>query len=204
MFLFYFAYLFYSVWKEGEGENHWIGVLLIIVSLLLDGLLGHYEDKAKIKYSISGFCLMRNMTLCSFLFGLLGNTFQIIILIVLFLVTIPSGEFFAAVKFCTTNPSAYVYVLLFSACGSIGQMFIFLTVAKFGSLVFAIVKTTRKFMSIIISILMYNYPFTSLQYIGMTVIFFCSISHFSLKEFPSQKNTPKDAPNIKNKTEKLV
>jgi UDP-galactose transporter B1 len=42
-------------------------------------------------------------------------------------------------------------VLLFCLCGAIGQLFIFATIKRFGSLLNTLVTTTRKFFNILLS-----------------------------------------------------
>ncbi len=43
-------------------------------------------------------------------------------------------------------------LLLFCACGALGQLFIFYTIKHFGSLVNTLITTTRKFFNILLSV----------------------------------------------------
>lgn len=42
-------------------------------------------------------------------------------------------------------------MLLFCLCGAVGQLFIFATIKRFGSLINTLVTTTRKFFNILLS-----------------------------------------------------
>jgi UDP-galactose transporter B1 len=42
-------------------------------------------------------------------------------------------------------------MLLFCLCGAVGQLFIFATIKRFGSLLNTLVTTTRKFFNILLS-----------------------------------------------------
>jgi hypothetical protein len=49
------------------------------------------------------------------------------------------------------STQAATYVLLFCLCGAVGQLFIFATIKRFGSLLNTLVTTTRKFFNILLS-----------------------------------------------------
>ncbi len=55
------------------------------------------------------------------------------------------------VAFLLSHPKSLLDVLTFCLCGALGQLFIFLTINKFGALTLTLVTTTRKFFSILIS-----------------------------------------------------
>lgn len=53
---------------------------------------------------------------------------------------------------CVSPPAQAGWdILLFCLCGAVGQLFIFATIKRFGSLVNTLVTTTRKFFNILLS-----------------------------------------------------
>jgi drug/metabolite transporter (DMT)-like permease len=69
-----------------------------------------------------------------------------------------TGEIFTFYGYVKKYPLFSFDFLMLSLCGTFGQVFIFYTVNVFGPLVLSIVTTTRKFMSIVITIIYFNHP----------------------------------------------
>lgn len=63
------------------------------------------------------------------------------------------------------------YVALFCLCGAIGQLFIFGTIKKFGSLVNTLICTTRKFFNILLSVLWNGNPLLPQQWLAVFLVF---------------------------------
>ena len=62
-------------------------------------------------------------------------------------------------------------VALFCACGAVGQLFIFYTIARFGSLTNTIITTTRKFFNILLSVLWLGTPLGGAQWAAVALVF---------------------------------
>ena len=62
-------------------------------------------------------------------------------------------------------------VALFCACGAVGQLFIFYTIARFGSLTNTIITTTRKFFNILLSVLWLGSPLEATQWAAVALVF---------------------------------
>jgi drug/metabolite transporter (DMT)-like permease len=60
------------------------------------------------------------------------------------------------VYFLQNHPDSLLHILMFSLTFSLGQCFIYALLAEHGSLVVSVVTTTRKFFSILISVLLFN------------------------------------------------
>lgn len=75
------------------------------------------------------------------------------------------------VSFCGTHADASRDVLLFCACGAVGQLFIFYTIKTFGSLVNTLVCTTRKFFNILISVIWNGNTLLPLQWTAVLMVF---------------------------------
>jgi UDP-galactose transporter B1 len=74
-------------------------------------------------------------------------------------------------RFCVAHREAAWDLLLFCVCGAIGQLFIFFTIRRYGSLVTTIVTTTRKFFNILLSVLWVGNPLLVQQWIAVGMVF---------------------------------
>lgn len=88
---------------------------------------------------------------------------------------------------------ALVDILSFCLCGAMGQLFIFLTIKEFGSLTSILVCTTRKFLSILLSVLLYRTPLTSRQWFGVVLVFFGVLVNSLHKKMRASKSSQKRA-----------
>ena len=92
--------------------------------------------------------------------------------------------------------SVDIYVVYFIAFICL-QNFIFLTVTYFGPLTCSVITTTRKFFTILGSVLIFRHPLTTLQWTG-TVLVFAGLSldsafgKASRPKTSSQKNSDVD------------
>ena len=62
-------------------------------------------------------------------------------------------------------------VALFCLCGAVGQLFIFATIRRFGSLANTLVCTTRKFFNILLSVLLNGNPLLPQQWAAVALVF---------------------------------
>ena len=76
-----------------------------------------------------------------------------------------------ALAFVHRHPECLRAIWALSLSSSIGQLFILTTIKEFGALVFATVMTSRQFMSILLSCLLFMHPLTGPQWLGTATIF---------------------------------
>lgn len=60
---------------------------------------------------------------------------------------------------------------MLALCGALGQLFIFLMVAKFGPLACSVVTTTRKFFTVLCSVLLFGNVLIPRQWFGALLVF---------------------------------
>ena len=123
----------------------------------MDGFTGAFQDRMRSEHNPKFSQLMYNMNFWSswiLLFTLLAT-----------------GEIWLFIDFVKRYPKILNDMVVFSALGAVGQLFIFLTVTEFGPLPCSIVTTTRKFFTVLTSILYFGNPATSRQYIGVVLVF---------------------------------
>ncbi|EGD75317.1 hypothetical protein PTSG_06967 [Salpingoeca rosetta] len=142
-----------------QEHNSLYGIGLLLLSLLLDGVTGPTQQHLKERYSPSPFQLMRYCNLWGSL------------LIIALLVA--SGEFLSGVMFLLQPEHAPLLsrVVLFSLAGAAGQAFIYTTLLEFGALTLTTVTTTRKFFTILFSVVLYGHVLSAVQWAGVALVF---------------------------------
>ncbi|KAL8409053.1 hypothetical protein RB594_007484 [Gaeumannomyces avenae] len=82
-----------------------------------------------------------------------------------------AGELQAALAFMRRYPSVWTDVLGFAACGAVGQVFIFYTLATFSSVLLVTVTVTRKMFTMMLSVVAFGHRLTSMQWLGVGLVF---------------------------------
>lgn len=144
------------------------------VSLVFDGLTGGIQDKIRDRHQVQAYHMMYAMNIWSCLWASIG--------------IIISGEIYGLYPFLRAYPSVTGNILLLGLTGAIGQVrielmdfglieivfvqnFIFLTIEWFGPLTCSIFTTTRKFFTILCSILIFGNPISQQQMFGTALVF---------------------------------
>jgi len=60
--------------------------------------------------------------------------------------------------------------MIIGITGTLGQCFIYLTITKFDCFILTTVTTTRKFFSILVSIILFSHPMTTIHQIGFMFV----------------------------------
>lgn len=82
-----------------------------------------------------------------------------------------TNELGSASAFIKNHPRVLWDIIGFSACGALGQVFIFHTLATFGSLVLVTVTVTRKMVSMMLSVVMFGHRLSGMQWVGVGMVF---------------------------------
>lgn len=145
---------------KGAATNSLFGLLLVLINLLLDGCTNSWQDVIFKKFDVSSFHMM-------FYLNLLSSVGAFI-----FTLTPWSGyEFFRFLEFCSEYPSVIKDLVLFSFCGSLGQVFIYGLLAHFGSLTLVTVTVTRKLFTVLLSVFWFSHPMAFAQWIFVALVF---------------------------------
>lgn len=85
-----------------------------------------------------------------------------------------SNEISEFSQFVKSNDNNKILMDLFKfcLCGSLGQIFIFITLQEFNSVVLVTVTVTRKMLSMIISVLLFGHVLNMFQWLGLLLVFF--------------------------------
>lgn len=137
---------------EKSASSQFIGILLLFISLCFDGGTGAYEDKLMSVHSVQPFDLMYNIQL--------GKT----ILAGVSLLVLNQVHVF--VQMCADM--GFLLVAL-GLSGAMGQVFIFVTISKFGALTCSIIGLARKITTLVFSIWYFGHHLNGIQSIGLLI-----------------------------------
>lgn len=99
-----------------------------------------------------------------------------------------TDELFPAINYITSHPGIIQYFLIYGIVSSVGVLCVFATVVSLGSLVVSIITTTRKFLSIFLSIYLFNHKCSILQYLTIISIFITVAFNLYHGHFNEKKN----------------
>lgn len=162
----------------------WFGFVLLLTSLFLDGLTnatqdkllknGNKEPKDDVdKNNSKNHSKVNNkgdkkITGAHLMFAL--NMF-IILWNLPYLGIFHRTQFNKATTLIQLDPQIGLYLLAYSLCGAVGQCFIFFTLEKYGSLVLIMITVTRKMISMLLSIIVFNKKVNVIQWFGICIVF---------------------------------
>lgn len=168
--------------KHAGNNSSMFGVMLMVGYLAFDGFTSTFQDKLFKGYQMTIFNQIMYVQAFSAGFSTLG--------------LISAGQFGDAISFVMRHPSALGSILTLSAAATIGQLFISHTIKTYGALLFATVMTTRQFISILLSCILFAHPLSLGQWAG-TVTVFGALYYKTLSkkvDAPSAEGSAKSVP----------
>lgn len=148
--------------KPDAGANGSVlGAAMLFISLCFDGLTGAYEDKLMSAEHVGPFDLMYNIQ-----FGKAVISFCV-------LIAVNQLD-----ELLQTLQSGGLFLLVLGFTGAVGQVFVFLTIAKFGALNCALIGLGRKILSLALSFFLYDHSLSITQSIGLVLSVFAMIANF--------------------------
>jgi UDP-galactose transporter B1 len=142
--------------SKGEDESY-MGEILLVLSLTMDGLTGAVQERMRAEHQTKSGHMMLNMNFWSCIF--LG--------VAVFL----TGEMWEFIQFVSRHPDIIWQLSTFAVAGALGQFFIFLTVSDFGPLPCSIITTTRKFFTVLGSVIFFGNTLLGRQWMGTFFVF---------------------------------
>lgn len=149
----------------------------ILVSLAMDGCVASSQEFMKRNYQSPKGNMMLNLNLIS-LFVLAGQSLY-------------NETLFKFVGFVQAHPECIQWLLALGVCSALGQHFIFSIVTQHGPLLCSIVTTTRKFFTIMLSVVLFGNSMTTQQW-GGSLLVFVGLSvdaYFESRSAPPKKKT---------------
>ena len=134
-----------------------IGEILLLVSLTCDGVTGAIQERMKSEHQTKSGHMMRSMNKWSIFFLAIALT--------------ATGELWEFLGFVARHPTVIWQIGLFSVASALGQYFIFMCVSEFGPLPCSICTTTRKFFTVLASVVFFGNALVQRQWLGATLVF---------------------------------
>jgi len=166
-----------------------IGVGLLMLNLLLDGAMNTWQDEIFSTYKVSSFHMMFHLNWMALAFMSIYYSFLV-----------PS-DWIRAISFLRSSPLLLFDIFLFALCGALGQSFVFATIEKFGAISLVTVTVTRKFFTILLSVVTFGHQLALLQWVSVGLVF----SALSLETLAKHKKriVPHDHSNAANEWTEL-
>jgi len=143
--------------KGNDGQDAIEGLVLLAASLLFDGFTGSLQEKIfRTSKAHPGHSM--------FFFNAWSSLY-------LFIFAIFSGDLIPAFSFMMRHPEILFDLSVFIVASCIGQLCIHSLVHAYGALVLTLVTTTRKFFTILFSVLVFGHALTTMQWVGVAVVF---------------------------------
>ena len=155
-----------------NSSSSMYGLALLGVNLLFDGLTNTTQDhifSSFRPYSGPQMMVAQNIlaTLLTVLYLLATPLFPALSASA----GISPTELSDALSFLHRHPSVTWDVVGFAACGAVGQIFIYYTLAKFSSLLLVTVTVTRKMLTMLLSVVWFGHRLSGMQWVGVGLVF---------------------------------
>jgi solute carrier family 35 (UDP-galactose transporter), member B1 len=148
--------------KKGKtgGSSDWLGLAFLALSLAFDGITGPVQErlthsKEYLPPDSSEMMLWQNFWAAA----------------VMLPISLATGDFRDGVEFMLWVPEAGRLIMMFVAMSAIGQNFVFYLLLRFNSLILSIVTTTRKFFTILASVLRFGHQLNALEWTSVATVF---------------------------------
>lgn len=139
------------------AEAVWYGEILLLLSLGLDGLRSGFEERIRHESAPAPFSMM-----------LAINGYSSIFLTISAFVT---GEALDFLRFVSKYPEVLSQLSIMALVSGFGQVFIYIMLSHFGALSTSVVTTTRKFFTVLFSVIVYGHLIFYYQWIGVAMVF---------------------------------
>lgn len=169
--------------NDKEGDDTIYGLFLLVLSLVMDGFLASCQNKLKkndiVTSSGGGKVVQRKQyrkpTALETMLWV--NAYAIIFILPL---SIWSGQFSNGIQLlniqqndgnATSSISIRQTIVMLNLTAALGQIFIFFTIQLFSPLMCTTITTTRKFLTILLSVWKYGHKFTFAQWFSVFMVF---------------------------------
>lgn len=133
------------------------GIVILALYLTFDSFTSNWQQRLYGRYGISNWQMMAAINFYSILLTL-TSLHQL-------------GNLKPAIKLLASSSILLRDLMIMSIMSSIGQMFVYYTIKRFGSVVFAVIMTLRQFLSIILSCTIYGHQLDLGSSVGLVLVF---------------------------------
>jgi len=164
--------------KKAGVSSSLMGVTYIMMALALDGVTAGFQKRLKVETAKAGvspkpydFMFWTNLFMCA----------------TAIVISLGLGEFTTGIAFCSSNPEIFSNIIKFALCSAVGQSFIFYTIANFDPLVLSTVTTTRKIISVLLSIFLKGHALSVMGWSGIALASSGILSEMQAKAMSHKK-----------------
>lgn len=141
-----------------------IGIGLVGCNLFLDGFTNNEQDAIFKKYKITVYQMMKNINLWQF--------FYMAAFLLLGLVMYgEDSQAYRSAAMLWSCPQLRMDIAVFGLCASTGQLLIFTVMKEYGSLLWITISITRKFITVISSVILFKHVVVPMQWAGVGAVF---------------------------------
>lgn len=133
------------------------GYVLLFASLAFDGFTGPKQENLRGRFEFTPLQLMAVQNLWATALAAVAALIQ--------------GQVGDAISYLMQHPALVYDVVIFALTSGLGQIFIFWTVVRFDSLILSTVTTTRKFFTILVSVVLHGHPLVPMQWAAVALVF---------------------------------
>lgn len=152
---------------DPKSDTLLLGAIMLSISLCFDGATGAYEDQLMSKNNVEPFDLMYNIQL--------GKA------VISFCVLVATN---GLNEFVSTIEAGGFSLVILGLTGALGQVFVFVTISKFGALNCALIGLGRKILSLVLSFVLYGHTMNAFQTVGLALAITAMIANFYEKVSP--------------------
>lgn len=156
------------------------GLIILALYLAFDSFTSNWQQSLFTRYGISNWQMMAATNFYSILLTL-TSLHQL-------------GNLKPAFKLLASSRPLLIDCFLMSVMSSVGQLFVYYTIKKFGSVIFAVMMTLRQFLAILLSCAIYGHRLTLGSSVGIMLVF-CVVGYQmwrkSGKSNTTRRTTPK-------------
>ncbi|KAJ8139772.1 hypothetical protein OY671_007026 [Metschnikowia pulcherrima] len=161
--------VFFTLAKSGEKKasmndgNTFLGMAQLLLSMFLDGFTNSTQDQlfrrpAKQKLTGAAVMCVLNTFVCGMTLAyLLGFEYK--------------SEARYVLGFLQQYPRAFTDMVAFALLGAVGQVFVFIILEKFDSLILVTATVTRKMISMMLSVVLFGHHLVAVQWLGVLMVF---------------------------------
>eukprot|EP01024_Parvocaulis_polyphysoides_P015450 TRINITY_DN16743_c0_g2_i1.p1 TRINITY_DN16743_c0_g2~~TRINITY_DN16743_c0_g2_i1.p1 ORF type:complete len:410 (-),score=30.66 TRINITY_DN16743_c0_g2_i1:401-1453(-) len=153
---------------SSEDFRAYVGGSLMALYLIFDGFTSTWQDRLFTQY---------NMDLCNqMLYSTIFST------MISWVGLFSQNQLKDVFNFLGRHPGVWYWIFGTAITAISVQFFINYTIKKYGAFVFATIMTTRQFLSIFLSVLLFGHRVSLLQWLGTFVVFGALYHHLSGKQ----------------------
>ena len=152
---------------DSDAENYF-GIFLVMTSLLFDGYSSSQADLHQRR-------IKRDFAYHSMLYT---NCVVFVANAAIFAYTMATNAEEKTLDKIQASPDLTSKVIIIALCGAIGQIFIYFTLSLHNGYKLGIITTTRKCFSVLISAFAFNHKFTTMQWVGVSMVLTSTVVEF--------------------------